>query len=326
MKHWTRDTLDSVVEHGTSLYDKIGKYEFLAVENLPSVVEIFNEPINVEFKFNSHGILRREKGSMDILKDMIRRNVEVTGNTCDSGFLLWRFENCVSVMVKKQLTHVEFVLLDSYARDEEGRVSSNVVSVLLFFKGVSSLVNYLCNTYLGDCSDKLTGYQIQFVNCSGTMSKEKQKKIVRRHKSRLYLTFSNQIRREKYEEKVRRLDACEKAKINKQHQKEKETQEQREKKVEKLKEYDRLRRINESLELRSLRIARVKRNQKVKLKNQTSVEKNFRVARLRANVRRRKGSMRLPLKEIVDLQEKEQMRRRKGSMRLPLKEIVDLQD
>ena len=40
----------------------------------------------MEFKFNSHGMLSREKGSMDILKDMIHRNVEVTGNTCDSGF------------------------------------------------------------------------------------------------------------------------------------------------------------------------------------------------------------------------------------------------
>ena len=86
VKHWTRDTLDSVIEHGTSLYDKIGKYEFLAIEDLPSVAEIFDEPINVEFKLNSHGILSREKGNMDILKAMIRRNVEVTGNTGDSGF------------------------------------------------------------------------------------------------------------------------------------------------------------------------------------------------------------------------------------------------
>ena len=39
----------------------------------------------MESNFNSHGILSREKGNMDILKDMIRRNVEVTGNTCDSG-------------------------------------------------------------------------------------------------------------------------------------------------------------------------------------------------------------------------------------------------
>ena len=37
-------------------------------------------------------------------------------------------------MVKKQLTHVEFVLLGSHAREEEGRVGSNGVSVLLFLK------------------------------------------------------------------------------------------------------------------------------------------------------------------------------------------------
>ena len=187
------------------------------------------------------------------------------------------------------------------------------------------MVNYLCNTYLGDSSDKLIGYQIQFVNCSGTMSKEKQKKIVRRHKSRLYLTLSNQIRRETYKEKVRRLDVCEKAKINKQHQREKETQEQREKRLEKLREDDRLRSINKSLELRSLRIARVKRNQKVKLKNETSVEKNFRIARLRANEKEKRVSE-TAFERNCRLARKEQMRRRKGSMRLHLKEIVDLQD
>ena len=271
------------MEHGTALYDKIGKYEFLAVEDLPSILEIFDEPINVEFKFRFHGLLSRKKGNMDILKDIICINVEVSGITCDSGSLLWLSDNCVSVMVKKQLTHVEFVLLDSRARDQEGRVSSNGVSVLLFSKGVSSLVNYLCNTYLGDSNDKLSGYQIQFVNCFSTMSKEKQKKVVRRHKSRLHLTLSNQIRRGKYKEKVKKLDVCEEARINKQYQKEKETQEQREKRLEKLRQDTRLRRINEGLELRSLRITRVKMNQKVKLKNETLVEKNHRLARLRAN-------------------------------------------
>ena len=119
VKHWTKDTSDSVVEHGTSLCDKIGKYEFLGVEDLPNVLEIFDEPINVEFKFNSHGILSREKGNINILKDMIHKNVEVTGSTCDNGFLLWLSENCISVMVKKQPTYVEFALLDSHTRDQD---------------------------------------------------------------------------------------------------------------------------------------------------------------------------------------------------------------
>ena len=55
------------MEHGTALCDKIGKYEFLAAENLPSIVEVFDEPINLALKFKSHGILSRKKGNMDIL-------------------------------------------------------------------------------------------------------------------------------------------------------------------------------------------------------------------------------------------------------------------
>ena len=100
-------------------YEKIGKYEFLGVEDMSSVVEIFDEPINVEFKFSSSGILSGEKRNMNILKDMICRNVEATGSTCDSGFLFRLSENCISVIVKKQSTHVEFALLDSHARDQK---------------------------------------------------------------------------------------------------------------------------------------------------------------------------------------------------------------
>ena len=132
---------------------------------------------------------------------MIHTNVETTGSTCNSGFLLWLSENCISVMVKKQPTHVEFALLDSHARDQDGRISSDGVSILLYFTGVSYLVDYLCNTYLRHSSDNLIGYQTQFVNFSSTISKEKQQTILRRHKSRLYLILSNQIRRENIKRK-----------------------------------------------------------------------------------------------------------------------------
>ena len=182
---------------------------------MPSVVEIFDEPINVKFKFNSHVILSREKENINILKDMICRNVEATGSTCDSGILLRLSENCISVMVRKQPTHVEFALLDPHARDQDGRISSDGVFVLLLFAGVSNLADYLCNTYLEHSSDNLIGHQIQFVNYSSTMSKDKQQKNLRRHKSRLYLTLSNQRRRKNCKEKVRRLDVYENGGMNK---------------------------------------------------------------------------------------------------------------
>ena len=60
VSYWQRDTLESILEHDTSLYEKLGKDGFITVEELPYQVEIFNVPVSVEFKFNSHGLLNRE--------------------------------------------------------------------------------------------------------------------------------------------------------------------------------------------------------------------------------------------------------------------------
>ena len=55
VSYWKTDMLDSILEHGTALYEVLNKDCFLLVEDLPDKVEIFNEPINVEFQFNSLG-------------------------------------------------------------------------------------------------------------------------------------------------------------------------------------------------------------------------------------------------------------------------------
>ena len=57
VSYWKTDTLDSILEHGTALYEVLNKDCFLFVEDLPEKVEIFNEAMNVEFKFNFHGFL-----------------------------------------------------------------------------------------------------------------------------------------------------------------------------------------------------------------------------------------------------------------------------
>ena len=91
VNYWTSNTVDGVVEHGTSLYHRIGKYEFLGVEDLPSIVEMFDESINIEFKFNSHGILSRDNDYVNTLKDMICGNMNLDDNSCSTGFLLLLF-------------------------------------------------------------------------------------------------------------------------------------------------------------------------------------------------------------------------------------------
>ena len=60
-----RDTFESILEHGTALYEELGKDGFLTVEELLHQVEIFNVPVSVEFKSNSHGLLNREHFNLD---------------------------------------------------------------------------------------------------------------------------------------------------------------------------------------------------------------------------------------------------------------------
>ena len=58
---------------------------------------------------------------------------------------------------------MQFVVLNSHARDHNGKVSAHGVSVLLFFNGFNSFIDYLCNTCLPYPNDQLIPYEIQFV-------------------------------------------------------------------------------------------------------------------------------------------------------------------
>ena len=91
-------------------------------------------------------------------------------------------------------------MLDSHRRDSNGRISCGGVSVLMFFNGPESFIEYLCNTYLREHdSEHLLAYQIQFVKCSCLISEENRRKIVRLHKSSSFLLCEKEKRKRKRE-------------------------------------------------------------------------------------------------------------------------------
>ena len=98
--YWKSDDLDSILEIGTDLYKSIGKDEYLASEDLPSVAKILAEPVDVNFGFNSRGILSWDKFHQNILKDFIWSNIEFAENVLNTGFLLWLSDFTISVVVK----------------------------------------------------------------------------------------------------------------------------------------------------------------------------------------------------------------------------------
>ena len=180
VSYWQRDTLDSILEHGTAPYEKLGKDGFLAVEELPHQVKIFNAPVTVEFKFNSHGLLNRECFNLENMKQMICANSKYDETKLNTGFLLMLSEVTVSVIIKRQSFSpdtLKLAVLDSHGRDKDGRISSDGMSVLMFFDDVSSFIHYVGQTYLGTRnSEYLSPYQIQFVHCSSSMTEETRKK------------------------------------------------------------------------------------------------------------------------------------------------------
>ena len=186
------------------------------MEDLPNVVKIFDQPIHVDFNFNSRGILSKEMLYVDTMKDIICSHMMSSESTCNSGLLLWLSENCISVLIRKQGAHMEFVVLDSHARDPQGRVSSEGVFVLLFFYDVTSLINYLCNTYLSESDDCMIAYQIQFLNCICTMTS--RKRLFDSISLLSHALIAKEKRRQRFLTEPNRASKCEKKKMYEQSQ------------------------------------------------------------------------------------------------------------
>ena len=72
-------------------------------------------------------------------------------------------------------------------------------SILLFSNCVDSFMDYLCSTYLPCFNCQIISYQIQFVNCVCSTSKQNRRQIIQRHRSKSHLAAVNQKRRHRYQ-------------------------------------------------------------------------------------------------------------------------------
>ena len=277
VSYWQRDTLDSILEHGTALYEKLGKDGFLSVEDLPHQVEIFNVPVSDQFKFNSHGLLNREHFNLENMKQMICANSKYDEAKLNTGFLLMLSEVTVSVIIKKQLFSpdtLKLAVLDSHGRDKDGRISSDGMSVLMFFDNVSSFIDYVSETYLDTHnSEYLLPYQIQFVHCSSSMTEERRKRIEKQTRSE-NLKRSNETIAERSTrlEKKRNFDNLKRSN---------ETITERSKRLENMRKFDSSNRSNETIAERSTRLMKKRNFDNLKRSNETIAERSTRLEKKR---------------------------------------------
>ena len=255
----------------TALYEELGKDGFLTVEDLSHQVEIFSVPVSDEFKFNSHGLLNRERFNLENVKQMICANSKYDEAKPNTGFLLMLSEVTVTVIIKRQLFSpdtLKLAVLDSHGRDKDGRICSDGMSVLMFFDNVSSFIDYVSQTYLDTHnSEYLLPYQIQFVHCSSSMTEETRKRIVRLHRSSSFLLCA----------KIKRIEG----RAN-------ESREQQSARLEKQRRSENLKRSNETIAERSTRLMKKRNFDNLKRSNETAIERLERLGkkRKRDNYRR----------------------------------------
>ena len=265
------------------MYEKLGKDGFLSVEDLPHQVEIFNVPVSVEFKFNSHRLLNREHFNLENMKQMICANSKYDEAKLNTGFLLMLSEVTVSVIIKKQLFSpdtLKLAVLDSHGRDKDGRISSDGMSVLMFFDNVSSFIDYVSETYLDTHnSEYLLPYQIQFVHCSSSMTEETRKRIVRLHRSSSFLLCAKMKRIEcrANESKEQRSARLEKQRRSENLKRSYETIAERSTRLEKKRNFDNLKRSNETITERSKRLENMRKFDSSNRSNETIAERSTRL-------------------------------------------------
>ena len=163
VKYWSSDTLDSIIEQGSMFYKTLGKEEYLGVEDLPDVINIFGEMISIKYERNIYDILDKTKNNRSITEEHIESNTKDNINGC----IMWISQTCLSIIVEKQ-KETHFILTDSHSRDNNGRKCSDGVAVILYFKNVKDLTNYLYNTYVNRSNP--VAYQLQFLKCNSTVS------------------------------------------------------------------------------------------------------------------------------------------------------------
>ena len=178
---WTKENFDSLLEFGNAFFSSLNIPRYLGSEDLPKRVPILKHGIDIEYTFNTYGILTTPTECKQQLNKFIVDNVK--GNT---GFLMWIGEVTISVMFQQQSLGrlagtPSLIVIDSHCRNELGETSDIGASILMTFSTADNFVQYIVNTYVQQASAK--GYQLQFTKCLCTLTSGQCHYISHKHVS-----------------------------------------------------------------------------------------------------------------------------------------------
>ena len=150
---WTTSDLDYILENGDSMYKSLNTDNILNVDDLPHNISVEGYMLTVTMLQNETGAISTNN-QFDLLERSYKENN--TGNRLIffiSGYtfsLIW--------------SKSAFFLCNTHSRDEKGYITSNGTSVLLKFKSLHDVQNYITEVYLVQQNTQSTFCEIQYVH------------------------------------------------------------------------------------------------------------------------------------------------------------------
>ena len=151
---WTTSDLDYVLENGDGLFKSINTNMALNVDELP---------VNVNIEGHSLGVilLENESGVMNTTEqfNFLKMSFQSKMNT-GTGAIFFINGYIFALIWNKS----GIFLCDSHSRNNEGFITADGTSVLLKFKTLDDVENYIKEVYMLSQNFQVLTYQIQYIN------------------------------------------------------------------------------------------------------------------------------------------------------------------
>ena len=189
---WTMSDLDYVLENGDCLYKSLNTNLTLNADELPKNVTIEGCSLNVI-------LLENETGVMNTTDELNFLKISFQTKTNTGTGAIFFINGYTFALIWHKLG---IFLCDSHSRNEEGFITSDGASVLLKFKTLDDVQNYIQEVYMLSQNFQVLIYQIQYINIEvrnadislilNSANKLKNRALKRKHRATIFGTAEHE--------------------------------------------------------------------------------------------------------------------------------------
>ena len=151
---WTTSDLDYVLENGNSLFKSINTNMALNVDDLPANVNIEDCSLDVILLENEAGVMSSTEQF-----NFVKMSFQSKTNTGTGAIFFINGYTFALIWNKSGI-----FLCDSHSRNKEGLITADGASVLLKFKTLDDVQNYIKEVYTLSQNFQVLTFQMQYIN------------------------------------------------------------------------------------------------------------------------------------------------------------------